>query len=148
VSIAAAHAPHHGRTFWFVRHLVEMAVAMGIGMVVYALLVSGLLIAAGGGSYRAARVDQPALFALGMALSMSVPMVAWMRARGHGWRSSAEMTAAMFGPAVVLIVCHRLGAVSAAWLCPIACMAMIPAMTGAMALRLDEYTHYRPVAAG
>jgi hypothetical protein len=79
-----------------------------------------------------------------MASSMSVPMVAWMRRRGHGWRSSAEMSAAMVVPAVALIVCYRLHAVSAGSVCPLACAAMVPAMIVAMLYRLDDYTCHRP----
>jgi hypothetical protein len=41
-----------------------------------------------------------------MAFSMSVPMVALMRRQGHGWRNSVEMSAAMFVPALVIIVCY------------------------------------------
>ncbi len=38
-----------------------------------------------------------------MALTMTVPMVAWMRYRGHGWRPCLEMAAAMFVPTFVAI---------------------------------------------
>jgi hypothetical protein len=34
------------------------------------------------------REDAPALSLLGMAVVMTVPMVGWMRYRGHGWQSS------------------------------------------------------------
>ncbi len=67
-------------------------------------------------------------------------MVAWMRRRGHGGRSAVEMCAAMVAPAVVLVACYRLGAVSADAVCPLACGAMVPAMAAAMLYRLDEYT--------
>ena len=77
-----------------------------------------------------------------MAAGMSVPMVVWMRRGGHSWRNSAEMTAAMFAPALVLIVCYRLHAVSANSVCPLACATMIPAIVVAMLYRLDDYTGY------
>ena len=41
----------------------------------------------------------PAQSVLSMGLSMTLPMVAWMLFRGHGWRNSAEMAAAR--PSVV-----------------------------------------------
>jgi hypothetical protein len=44
-----------------------------------------------------------------MAISMTIPMVAWMRYRRHSWRNSMEMGAAMMLPAVpflVLLWCH------------------------------------------
>jgi hypothetical protein len=74
----------------------------------------------------------------------AVPMVAWMRRRGHDWSSAAEMSAAMFVPVAALIVCYRLQAVSADSVCPIACAAMIPAMLVAMLNRHDEYTGHQP----
>lgn len=134
-----------GRAAWFLRHLAEMTVAMLIGMVGYAILVGGLLSAAGS-SLETARLDRPELFALGMASSMTVPMVAWMRRRGHSWRSSTEMSAAMFVPALALIGCYWLHAVDAGSICPLACAAMIPAMIVAMLYRIDDYTGHRHTA--
>lgn len=135
-------------TLWFLRHLGEMTVAMLVGMLLYGLLL-GSLLAGAGSSLEEGRLGEPELFVLGMAFSMSVPMVAWMR-RGHGWRSSAEMSAAMFAPAVVLIVCYWLHAVSANSVCPLACATMIPAMIVAMFYRLHDYTghHHRQPATG
>src|SRR6266542_3730524 len=86
------------------------------------------------------------LFALGMASSMTVPMVAWMRRRGHGWRNSVEMSAAMVVPALALILCYRLDAVAAGSICPLACATMIPAMVVAMLYRLDDYTGHPSAA--
>lgn len=40
---------------------------------------------------------------LGMALTMTVPMVAWMRYRGHGWAASNEMAASMFIPSFAVV---------------------------------------------
>ena len=134
-------APHaHGRGYWFVRHLLEMTGAMLVGMMLYATLV-GVVVGIAGSTYEDARVGHPELFALGMATGMTVPMVAWMRRRGHGWRNSFEMAAAMFVPAFVFIGCYWLGAVEAAAVCPLACVTMIPAMAAAMLFRLEDYTH-------
>jgi hypothetical protein len=33
-----------------------------------------------------------------MGVSMTLPMVAWMRYRGHGWAPSSEMAASMMIP--------------------------------------------------
>jgi hypothetical protein len=130
----------HGRPLpTFLRHLLEMTLAMMVGMLAFGALV-GVISGAAGSSLENVRVGQPELFVLGMAFSMSVTMVAWMRHRGHTWRSSEEMTAAMFVPAFALIVCHWLNAVSASSVCPLACAAMIPAMVVAMLYRLDVYT--------
>ena len=112
---------------------------MMLGMFGYGLLLGGVLSAAGS-SVEDGRLGQPELFALGMVTSMSVPMVLWMRHRGHDLRNRVEMTAAMVAPALALIVCYRLHAVEAQSICPLACTAMIPAMVGAMLFRLDDYT--------
>jgi len=65
----------------FVRHYVEMLLAMLLGMLVLggpAMLALG---AAGVGSAEL-RAEAPALLLLGMGVTMTVPMVAWMRHRG------------------------------------------------------------------
>jgi flagellar biosynthetic protein FliP len=147
MNVTLRHAParEHGSGFWFVRHLLAMTVAMLLGMAAYALVL-GLAPGVGGSDLESARLGQPELFALGMAASMSVPMVAWMRRRNHGWRASGEMTAAMFVPAIGLIACYWLHAVAADAICPIACATMIPAMVVAMLYRRGEYTCRRPVS--
>jgi flagellar biosynthetic protein FliP len=132
-------AAHGGPLPTFLRHLLEMTLAMMVGMLAFGGLVGGISGAAGS-SLENARVGQPELFVLGMAFSMSVTMVASMRHRGHTRRSSAEMTAAMFVPAFALIVCYWLKGVSASSVCPLACASMIPAMVAAMFYRLDVYT--------
>lgn len=142
----AARATSFGPALRFVRHLLEMTAAMMLGMFLYGLVL-GLVLAAVGSTPEAQRLANPELFALGMASSMSVPMVAWMRHRGHDWRNGAEMSAAMFVPVVALILCYRLDTVSAGSICPIACAAMIPAMVIAMLVRLDDYTSHPVVEA-
>jgi hypothetical protein len=141
-SATLARESRRGRTWIFLLHLLEMTVAMMVGMLVFGSLV-GVIAGAAGSRLEAIRVGEPELFVLGMAASMSVTMVAWMRGRGHSRRSCREMTAAMFVPAFGLIVGYRLGAVSADAVCPVACALMIPAMAGAMLFRLDAYTTHK-----
>ncbi|HET7855738.1 MAG TPA: hypothetical protein VFL41_04715 [Gaiellaceae bacterium] len=141
----AAPGTHVAQALRVGRHLLEMTVAMMLGMFLYGLAV-GSILAAAGTTLEAQRLERPEPFALGMAFAMSVPMVAWMRHRGHAWRNSAEMSAAMFVPVVGLIACYRVDAVAAGSICPIACTAMIPAMLVAMLVRLDDYTSH-PVGA-
>jgi hypothetical protein len=120
----------------FIRHYVEMLIAMFVGM--------GVL----GGGVAAAGVDvQPAELALlWMAFTMSVPMVAWMRYRGHGWAASAEMTASMFVPSVAAIALISMGVVGEGGAMAIQHVAMFPAMLGVMLLRRDEYSgHHHAV---
>lgn len=82
----------------FARHYVEMLVAMVLGMVVLGT-PSSLALSAAGMSMSELHNDTPALMLFGMALTMTVPMVAWMRHRGHGWAASAEMSASKYSGA-------------------------------------------------
>jgi hypothetical protein len=121
----------------FIRHYVEMLIAMFVGMGVLA----GVPAAAG------FEVDAPELALLWMAFTMSVPMVAWMRYRGHGWAPSWEMTASMFIPSFAAIALLWMGvAEERETLMAIQHVAMFPAMLVAMLLRRDEYSGHRHVA--
>jgi hypothetical protein len=125
----------------FTRHYVEMVVAMFLGMFVLGGALAVLLGAVGidVGGWRS---DAPALLLLGMAFTMSAPMVAWMRYRGHGWAPAGEMTLAMFAPSVAAIALLWAGAVEDGGALAIQHIAMFPAMLAVMLLRLDEYTRH------
>jgi hypothetical protein len=72
---------------------------------------------------------------------MTIPMVAWMRHRGHKWAASWEMTAAMFVPTFLAITLLRAGALESGHSAMgIQHMVMFPAMLAVMFLRVDEYT--------
>jgi hypothetical protein len=71
-----------GATKHFIRHYVEMVVAMFLGMAILGV-PAGWTLSALGTSMHALHSDAPALMLLGMAVTMTVPMVAWMRYRGH-----------------------------------------------------------------
>ena len=135
------------KTRHFIRHYVEMVIAMLVGMFVLggALVV---LLGAVGIDVGSWRTDAPELALLGMAFTMSVPMVAWMRHRGHGWAPAWEMTASMFVPSFAAIALLWAGAVEDSHaLMMIQHIAMLPAMLAAMLLRRDEYTGHRAVHA-
>jgi hypothetical protein len=124
----------------FIRHYVEMVVAMFLGMVVLGIPGEGALHAVGT-STSALRTDAPAVVFLGMALTMTVPMVAWMRYRGHGWRPCWEMAASMFVPTFAVIGLMAGGIVDDFMtLMSIEHVAMFPSMLVAMLARPGEYT--------
>ena len=79
-----------------------------------------------------------------MGVFMSAPMVAWMRRRGHTWADGAEMTAAMLGPILALVLPAELGValpgLSAHSLMVLAHVAMIAGMAALMIYRWDRYT--------
>ncbi len=124
----------------FVRHYVEMVIAMLLGMVVLGVPLAALL-GVVGVEVSAWKTDAPELLLLGMAFTMSVPMVAWMRHRGHRWTPAWEMTGSMFAPSLAAIGLLWLGLVGDAdTLLLIQHIAMFPSMLAVMLFRLDEYT--------
>jgi hypothetical protein len=116
----------------FLRHLVEMTLAMMLGM--------GVL--AGALALMGARLpDAPtAASAMGMAIAMTVPMVWWMRLRGHPTRHGVEMGASMIVPTAVVIVLYWLSAVPAHGVMMVEHSVMIPAMLLVMLLRYEHYS--------
>src|SRR3954447_20808412 len=79
----------------FLRHYGEMVLAMFLGMAVLGLPVDWAMHSVG--------ADSDAFMFLEMATTMTVPMVAWMMYRGHGWRANAEMSASMYVPTFAVI---------------------------------------------
>lgn len=94
-------AHHAGTVRMFLWHLAQMMIAMMLGMVVG----YGTFLAIIGTNGDQARHLYPTTSLVVMALSMTMPMVAWMRFRRHTWRDSIEMGSAMLLPAVPFLVC-------------------------------------------
>jgi hypothetical protein len=114
----------------FARHYLEMVAAMMIGM-------AGL----GAASLVVDLPDDTAVRLVEMAVWMTVPMVAWMRFRGHGRRACTEMAAAMLLPAAGALVLLGTGVVTDSdTLVMVEHTVMFPAMLAVMLLRRDEYT--------
>ncbi len=125
-----------GQALRFTWHFLQMFIAMGIGMGVYGIAVALL-------GYQGLSKSQPETAALLMALSMVVPMAAWMRFRmGHGWNRTGEMSAGMVVPIVVLVTICSLGllphTVALAWSMPV----MYVAMLGVMFYRWRDYAQH------
>jgi len=123
----------------FVRHYLEMVIAMFAGMLVLGLPAEGVLAAFGSSSAQLER-DAPAVMLLVMAFLMTVPMVAWMHYRGHGWRPNAEMAASMFVPTFAVMALMGIGAIGFGAAMGLEHAAMLPSMLVAMLLRRDEYS--------
>jgi hypothetical protein len=116
-----------------------MVAAMLLGMAVLSL-PAGAALGALGTSMSELNRDAPAISLLLMAVTMTVPMVGWMRYRGHGWQASAEMAASMFVPALGVIVLLWVGLVEdLETLMAIEHIVMFPGMLLVMLLRRDEY---------
>ena len=78
-----------------------------------------------------------------MGASMSTPMVAWMRYRGHSWSDGLEMTLAMLVPILALVLAVELGVVGLTGhsLMMLSHTAMIVGMAALMMYRWDRYAH-------
>src|SRR3712207_8703504 len=78
-----------------------------------------------------------------MGASMAVPMVAWMRHRGHSRSDGLEMTVAMLAPMFALVLPVELGVVGLTGhsLMMLSHVAMIGGMVVLMIHRFDRYAH-------
>jgi hypothetical protein len=119
----------------FLGHYVEMVVVMFAGMFVL-MAPTGWLFGAFGTSW--SRLS-PAMNVFAMALTMTVPMVAWMHYRGHAWRPNAEMAASMLIPTFVVMGVLWTGASKGGLMVP-EHIGMLACMLVAMLVRRDEYS--------
>jgi hypothetical protein len=120
----------------FIRHYIEMVVVMVLGMFALGAPASAVVDTSG----------QTGLMLAEMAVTMTLPMVAWMRFRGHAWRPCNEMAASMLLPAAGAIGLLAAGLVTdAGMLMVVEHAAMLASMLIAMLLRRQEYTghHHR-----
>ena len=137
---ARSDEPRHRPVWNFTRHYLEMVAAMFLGMLVLGAALA-LALELAGVDVSDWRRDAPALLLFAMAFTMTAPMVAWMRHRGHGWAPAADMTAAMLLPTLVGVALLATGVVTDTHaLLMIQHIAMGPAMLVAMLLRRHEYT--------
>jgi hypothetical protein len=131
ISPRGGHSARH-----FVRHYIEMVAVMFLGM--FALgRPAGWLFSALGASTSS---QHPAMMLLSMGVTMTVPMVAWMRYRGHGWRPTAEMAASMLIPTFVAIALAGTGLMEGGSLMVSEHVAMLSGMLIAMLFRREEYS--------
>jgi hypothetical protein len=131
----------------FVRHYVEMVVAMFAGMAVLGVPI-GWALGAVGSSWSDLTNTAPSLVLLAMAITMTVPMVGWMRYRGHSRRANAEMSASMLLPTFALMALELTGIVKdVGALLIVEHVAMLAGMLGVMLARPAEYTNHGQAAA-
>jgi hypothetical protein len=136
------------QTKQLVRHYVEMVVAMFLGMAVLGAPAVWAL-GAVGIDYNQLSDDSSALMFLGMATTMTIPMVGWMMYRGHGRRANTEMSASMFLPTFAVIGLLWADLVTdLGTLMVVEHIAMLAAMAGVMIARPAEYAHHHHHAGG
>ncbi len=125
----------------FLRHYVEMVLAMAAGMPIFGILLVSPLDPLG---YRETLQEHPYVRELIMLVFMSIPMVGLMAYRGHSARLTFEMLLGMWVPAVAVV------ALTASALVPVlrphttmtvaSHLVMLPGMFAAMWLRRSEYS--------
>ena len=124
------------RQVWpFTRHYLEMVAAMLLGMVT----LYPLWLLATDGATDGSWVHRTEVELVAMATAMTVPMVLWMRHRGHAARPTIEMAVAMYAGLVVVFPFLWVG-----WLGEMGVMmtghVLMPLfMLGAMLWRPEEY---------
>ncbi len=129
----------------FARHYGEMVVVMLVGMGLLAMPAHWATDAL----WPEVRGDDTTLMLARMGATMTLPMIPWMRWRGHGWQPSMEMAAAMIVPAIGVIALLEVGVLETVWLLmTLEHGAMFIAMFAVMIARPDEYSHERPSASG
>lgn len=115
----------------FIRHYIEMVVVMVLGMFALGAPANAVVHTSG----------RPRLMLAEMAVTMTLPMIAWMRFRGHAWQPCNEMAATMLLPAAGAIGLLALGLVTGVGiLMVIEHAVMLASMLIAMLLRRGEYT--------
>ena len=125
------------KTGRFILHLLEMLVAMQIGMSVFHLMLGLLRIYSNSRAVEAGTT----LHAVVMTVFMTVPMAAWMLIRGHGWRHCAEMVIAMIAPVALIGLLCQLGLDEyLPWLAALSTPLMFLGMILAMLYRREHYT--------
>ena len=119
-------------------HYLEMVAVMFAGM---GILGGALLLVAAAFGFGPSGISEnaPAAFLVGMGLSMTAPMVWWMRRRGHSTVANVAMAASMAITTIVAIALLPAGADLEASL-TLQHTAMFPAMLAAMVLHRNEYT--------
>jgi hypothetical protein len=119
----------------FARHFGEMLLAMSAGMLVLGGAAEGVLALAGSSLSAQAAAAQVSV----MGVSMTVPMVLWMRHRGHNRARNVEMAGSMIVPSVVAAALAVAGVLGETGALTLQHVVMIPAMLGVMLWRYDEY---------
>jgi peptidoglycan/LPS O-acetylase OafA/YrhL len=119
----------------FFLHYLEMLAVMMVSMAVLGGAVWGIFAIFGHSNLR----HYGDVRALVMTINMTIGMTIWMRIRGHGWASTAEMDGAMVLPFVLLIGPYWAGVVSAGVFIGVMHLLMLPFMLVVMLRRYDEY---------
>ena len=123
---------HVGR---FVRHYLEMVVAMGLGMG----LLHPVWMLATAGSAEGGVLHSTELMLLVMGTSMALPMAALMRYRRHGWPATLRMSAVMYLGLALPLPALWVGALGAGGVMVVGHVLMLALMLVEMLRHGEEY---------
>lgn len=121
----------------FFLHFLELQISMSLGALVCYVVVRLISTSP---NYATSYRPGTFLFALGDIFFLTVPVVAWMILRGHGWRQSLEIAVAMIVPVTLIILLGELaGYTCLLWLLT----AGYPAMSlGMLVYMLYRYNRF------
>jgi hypothetical protein len=128
----------HRPTGKFVRHFLEMTLAMMVGMVVLGLPVR--ILAPDLAYPNGLSGPFPELSLSLMTVEMVLPMALWMRFRGHRRQLITEMSAAVLLPTLLLVPLCLAHLIQVPVLRNLSGVGMFVAMLAAMLYRRAEYT--------
>jgi hypothetical protein len=120
----------------FLLHYVAMVAAMFIGMFTLSKPADWLFSALGASTSS----QHPAMMLFSMGITMTVPMVAWMRFRRHAWRPTNEMAASMLIPTFAAMALVGAGVMKGGPAMVVEHVVMLAGMLIAMLIRRDEYS--------
>lgn len=130
----------------FVLHFIQMCLVMCAGAVLLGLLFFGSAALLG---YNNLDQQAPELTVLVIAISLSLPMLAWMRFMGMAWRPTLEMSGATMVAGLLLIMAYRFDLVARSELIPLqtgllACPLMLLVMLFRFRLYSAGHMHHHP----
>jgi hypothetical protein len=121
----------------FLRHYVEMCLVCCIGGFALNFL---FFTAAARIGYPGLLKSQPSLSIMIIAVLLAIPMLIWMRIRGHDWRPTLEMSIVPVVLAILIVGANWLNLLPKNEMRPIMTDLVCPAMLIPMLFRLDMYT--------
>lgn len=121
----------------FFLHFGEMCLGMCVGAMVLSFAFFGGAALIG---YPDLIAQAPVLSTLVLAINFTLPMVGWMRFRGHEWRPTLEMGSATMVLGIALIALGLIGLVPVDNIFGLEASLCCPSMLVPMLFRLDLYT--------
>lgn len=128
------------RVGYFLLHFLELQISMGLGALICYLVVR---LTSSLPTYATSYRPGTFLFALGDIFFLTLPVIAWMIFRGHGWQHSLEIAVAMIVPVALIILLGELASYAyLLWLITAGYPAMSLGMLFYMLYRHDHFVRW------